>query len=124
MFENAKVIVLKREDLEIVEGKVKIINKQLVNKDGCLMLYAHWCGHCQNKEELMNKLGAKYNNEKWKYYIAVINGAGDEMSDIKSALKLEGFPTFYSIVCTSNGTYIREMESDAKKLLNMLFEEN
>jgi len=109
MFQDKNVINLTGKDFKILDGKkhVEVINKEIAGKDGCFMIYAPWCPHCQDKEQTITKLCKMINPDKsLNFKVGVANGDSPDMRDVVRALGLEGFPTFYHISCTNGGKSI------------------
>ena len=98
-----KAIQLKRKDFKITSTGVEIINKEFKNVEGgCLLIYAPWCPHCINKNDLINNLSDFVKTNYKGYKIAVASGDDKEMEDILKKLNQNGFPTFYHLKCYSN----------------------
>ena len=104
MFQDEDVINLTGKDFKVTGNKVEVINPKIAGKDGCFMIYAPWCPHCQDKEHAMTKLCKMINpNESLNFKVGVANGDSPDMANVVKALGLEGFPTFYHISCTDAG---------------------
>ena len=69
--------------------------KELVSKKKPLIIKftATWCGPCKKIAPIFNNL-----TEKVKHLVDVVIVDADEGSDICSALKVRGYPTFISYV--------------------------
>ena len=69
--------------------------KELVSKKNPLIIKftATWCGPCKKIAPIFNNL-----TEKVKHLVDVVIVDADEGSDICSALKVRGYPTFISYV--------------------------
>lgn len=122
MFEKA--IHLTGKDFEIKGNEVLVKHHLFDNVDGCVMIYAPWCPHCQIKDENISKMADYMNKNFPNYKIAVANGDSEDMSKIKDVLKLEGFPSFYHISCKDKGgnnvtNIVGKFDNEGYKLLSM-----
>ena len=125
LFKNA--IHLTPKDFEIKNGKVYLTNAKLKGKNGCLMIYANWCGFCIGKDKIINSIANYLRNHNINdYFIAVIDGDNDDMKDVKDALSLEGYPKFFHVVCNinnNNESVVMQFGEEGQKLIK-LFSEN
>ena len=120
MFDNA--LHLTRKDFDI-KNNVVYVNKHFNDMDGSVMVYAPWCPHCQMKDKSISKMAdyMKKNNENYK--VAVVDGNTPDMKDVLTALKCEGYPTFYHVTNTDKGSEMLSFGDADKKLLDMFLKE-
>jgi hypothetical protein len=123
LFGNA--IKLTRKDFDIKEDGVHINNHSLDNVDGCLIIYAPWCPHCQSKDTPVNNAINIMKEFKINdYKIAVANGDDPEMRDVLMKINCAGFPSFYHILCKNKeGTKVTKVvemtnEGEGRKLIS------
>ena len=102
MFENSVITQLTVKDFDINGNQVSISNPKFKNKDGCIMIYAPWCPHCRDAEELINYIDKIFKQHPdLGMNIGVVNGSDNINQKLVQALGLQGFPSYYHVVCQS-----------------------
>ena len=124
MFDNPNVIKLHAKDFKIVGSGVEVTNDAFKNSDGCVLIYAPWCPHCVSKEHWYTEMAKHINSRFSDYKIGVADGSSEDMKQIIKALNLEGFPTFYHILCTNkNKSLVLEFTDAGRALTDLVNKE-
>lgn len=101
MFERSFVVELTDNDFVISKSRrssVVRMKKNGKNKSfGYVLVYAPWCHFCQEKELMWKDLANQFHKKRTDFGIYVINSESNTARKIVSALKIEGFPTFFHL---------------------------
>lgn len=119
LYKGSEVVELNAKDFTI-SGNQVTCNHPEFKKDGCIMIYAPWCPHCQDKTSLIKFIDKylKYHPEL-EFKIGVVNGDDPQNQPLTKALGLQGFPTFYHLTCKSgSNTVVSEFTSSGFEMLD------
>ncbi len=125
LFSNA--IHLTRDNFVIQKnGEVHVKHSQFDENNGCVMIYAPWCPHCQMKDKLINKMSdyvLDHKNKDLKFKVAVADGNEADMKDVLMSLGLQGYPTFYHVVCNGkDGSKLVEFTKEGDDMIDSFVE--
>ena len=113
---------LTRKDFKIDGNDVIVTNPNFNQKNGCLMIYAPWCPHCQMKDDFINNFSLDNTIKDENFKIAVADGNQPDMADITEKLGLKGFPTFYYVICNEEGNLMKEFDEKGNNFLMKMME--
>ena len=84
-------------DLSDFNGKRISESSKLKGKEGMIMAYASWCGHCQSSKGDWKFLSDSFMKEKSDFKISALHAGADIKSKQEAGdlLGIEGYPTIY-----------------------------
>jgi thiol-disulfide isomerase/thioredoxin len=99
--DDTHIIKLGDKDFKMENGKVKIINKNFMGKNGYIMAYATWCPNCQDKKTFWSQMANTLNsNPKYKgenVRIGVISTTDPNAQSITKQLGITYIPRFLNV---------------------------
>jgi len=103
MFEGSKILKLTSDDFTYEDGKVRAKNPILQGNDVIIMIFAGWCPHCMEKEDMMIYIAELYNNKLINegLRIAVVDTEDVSTAKLTSALHVGPIPRF--VFCGKDG---------------------
>lgn len=102
LYKNTNVKELSNNDFAS-NGKI------LLNKDGFLMVYAPWCGHCVRRVPMWIELATKLKNIN--FVISSLNSMEENNKNLVKMLEVTMFPTVFYFSKDGNLTkYTEEIE--------------
>ncbi len=102
LYKNTNVKELSNKDFAS-NGKI------LLNKDGFLMAYAPWCGHCVRRVPMWTELATKLKNIN--FVICSLNCMDENNKNLVKMLEVTMFPTVFYFSKDGNLTkYTEEIE--------------
>jgi thiol-disulfide isomerase/thioredoxin len=107
--------------LELSQGdfkKKKLINKDFKGKQGILIFYAPWCGHCRSMVREISELAIQF---RYIFPFGTVNCENPNNNDICQEFAVEKFPTIF---VTKNGK-VRSYNGSRQKddLLEYIYSE-
>lgn len=82
------------KDFKIEKNKITVINKNFKDKQGLIIFYVPWCGHCQKQVEQLTDIALQFSHI---FTIAAVNCENKENHKICSKVNIKYYPTFMKV---------------------------
>ena len=118
-YTNSKHVkeLIGKKDIKIVDGKLKVVNKNFIAKNGLIKFYAPWCPHCTALVDDLNFLGEGLKNES--FMVGAINVDVEVNKEISKKAGISGLPTLFLMDLNGN---LEEYSNNSREMPDMLDE--